>query len=132
MPQQKQRKQLTLTDNKNTSTYRFQSIQGLQPNLMIDDIRNFMSTKHNGDNAKLIISSFTPQRQRIKANFMSDSIRNFIHDTYQTTKHTHTHTQPEQPNSAVFIFKHCKILVDLVHFIHHKFCTFHQPPKLCT
>ena len=40
MAQQKQRKQLILTDNKNISTYRFQSIQCLQPNFMIDDIRN--------------------------------------------------------------------------------------------
>ena len=53
MTKQKQHKQLILTDNKNISTYRFQSIQRLGPNFMTDGIRNFMYTKHNGDNAKL-------------------------------------------------------------------------------
>ena len=61
MAQQKQRKQLILTDNKNISTYRFQSIQRLQPNFMTDGIRNFMYTNHNGDKAKLRIFSFIPQ-----------------------------------------------------------------------
>ena len=89
MVQQKQRKQLILTDNKNISTYRFQSIQRLQPNFMTDGIRNFMYTKHNGDNAKLRIFSFIPQRQRIQPNFMNDSIKTFIH-TKQLNTHTHT------------------------------------------
>ena len=90
MAQLKQRKQLILTDNKNISTYRFQSVQRLQPNFMTDGIRNFMYAKHKGDNAKLRIFSFIPQRQRIQPNFMNDSIRTFIH-TKQLT-HTHTHT----------------------------------------
>ena len=47
MAQQKQRKQLILTDNKNISTYRFQTMQRLQPNFITDGIRNFMYTKHN-------------------------------------------------------------------------------------
>ena len=119
MAQRKQRKQLILTDNKNISTYRFQSIQRLQPNFMTDGIRNFMYTKHNGDNAKLRIFSFIPQQQRIQPNFMDDSIKTFIH-----TKQLNTHIQPEQPNSAVFTFKLHKKLTDFVHFIHHKFCTF--------
>ena len=89
MTQQKQRKQLILTDNKNISTYRFQSVQRLQPNFMTDGIRNFMYAKHKGDNAKLRIFSFIPQRQRIQPNFMNH--------TYQTTKHTNT-TQNDQNN----------------------------------
>ena len=44
-----------------------------------------MFTEHNGDNSKLKIFSFIPQRQRIQPNFMNY--------TYQTTKQT----QPEQP-----------------------------------
>ena len=74
----KQRKQLILSDNKNISTYRFQSIQRLQPNFMTDGIRSFMYTRHYGDNAKLRIFSFIPQRQRIQPNFMDDSIGTFI------------------------------------------------------
>ena len=60
---------------------------------MTDGIRNFMYSKHNGDNAKLRIFSFIPQQQqRIQPNFMNDSIRTFIH-----TKQLNTHAQPEQP-----------------------------------
>ena len=39
MTQQKQRKQLILTDNKNIFTYCFQPIQCLQPNFKTDGIR---------------------------------------------------------------------------------------------
>ena len=65
MAQQKQRKQLILTDDKNIFTYCFQPIQRLQPNIKTDGIKNFMYTKHNGDNAKLRIFSFIMQRQSI-------------------------------------------------------------------
>ena len=51
-----------------------------------------MYTKHNGNNAKLRIFTFIPQRQRIKPNFMNDSIRTFIH-----TKLLNIQTQPEEP-----------------------------------
>ena len=52
MAQQKQRKQLLLTDDKNIFTYCFQSIQRLQPIFKTyDGIRNFIYTKHNGNNA---------------------------------------------------------------------------------
>ena len=43
MAQQKQRKQLILTDNQNISAYHFQPIQRLQPNFITDDIKNFMA-----------------------------------------------------------------------------------------
>ena len=65
MAQQKQRKQLILTDDKNIFTYCFQPIQRLQPNIKTDGTKNFMYTKHNGDNAKLRIFSFIMQRQGI-------------------------------------------------------------------
>ena len=58
MAQQKQRKQLILTDNKNIFTYRFQQIQHLQPDFMTDGIRRFMYTEHNGGKAKLRTFSF--------------------------------------------------------------------------
>ena len=96
MVQQKQRKQLILTDNKNISTCPFQPIQSLQPNFMTDDIRNFMYTIRNGDNTKLRIFSFIPQRQRKQPNFMNDSIATFIH-----TKQPNTYTQPEQPTTTL-------------------------------
>ena len=82
MAQQKQRKQLLLTDDKDIFTYCFQSIKRLQPNSNIYVIRNFMYTKYNGDNPKLRIFSFIPQRRRIQPNFMSH--------TYQTTNQTNT------------------------------------------
>ena len=91
MAQQKQPKQLILTDNKNISTYRFQSIQLLQPNFMTDGIRSFMYTKDNGDNGKLRIFSFIPQRQRIQPNVMNDSLKIFIH-----TKQLNTHNPGNQ------------------------------------
>ena len=81
MAQQKQRKQLIVTDEKNIFTYCFQPIQRLQPNVKTDGIKHLLYTKHNKNNAKLRIFSFIPQRQRIQPNFMNH--------TYQT--------QPEQP-----------------------------------
>ena len=68
MTQQKQRKQFIVTNNKNISTYYFQSLQRLQFNFMTNGIRNFIYTKHNEGNAKLRIFSFIPQRQRIQPN----------------------------------------------------------------
>ena len=67
----------------------------LQPNVMVHDIRNFMYTKHNGDNAKLRILSFIPQRQQVQLNFMNDSIRTSIH-----IKQPNTQTQPEKPKQG--------------------------------
>ena len=103
MTQQKQRKQLILTDNKNISTYRFQSIQRLQPNFMTDGIRNFMYTKHNRGNPKLRIFSFILQRQCTQPNFMNGSIRTFIH-TKQLNTHTHAHTH--NSNNQILQFSH--------------------------
>ena len=48
-----------------------------------------MYIKPSGDNAELRIFSFIPQRQRIKPNFLTDSISTFTHTKQQT--------QPEQP-----------------------------------
>ena len=93
MAQQKQRKQLTLIDDKNIFTYCFQPIQRLQPNFKTDGIRNFVYTKHNGDNAKLRIFSFIPQRQRIQPNFMNC--------TYQTIKHTNTTRKTKTTTSTL-------------------------------
>ena len=79
MAQQKQRKQLILTDGKNISTFCFQPVQRLQPHFKTDGIRNFRHTKHNGDNAKLRIFSFIPQRQLMQP-------KSYI----PKTKHTNT------------------------------------------
>ena len=69
MAQQKQRKELNLSGDKNIFTYCFQSIQLLQRNSKTYVIRNFMYTKHNGGSPKLRI--FVPQRQRIQPNFIN-------------------------------------------------------------
>ena len=66
-------------------------MQRLQPNFMTDGMRNFIHSKHNGDNAKLRILSFMPQQQYIQSNFTNDSIRTLIH-----TEQLNTHAQPEQ------------------------------------
>ena len=92
MVQQKQRKQLILTDDKNIFTYCFQRKQRSLPNFKTEGIRNFRYAKHNGDNAKLRIFSFIPQRQCIQPNFMNH--------TYQTTKHTDTTRTTKTTTSA--------------------------------
>ena len=104
-------------------------------------MRNLMYTKHNGDNAKLRIFSFIPQRQRIQPNFMNH--------TYQTTKHTNTTRTTKtttstlvspltqslcsynwgNANSGVFIFKLRNKLTNFVHFIHHQFVHFIDSKK---
>ena len=48
MAQQKQRKQLILTDNQNISNYHFQPIQRLQLNFITDGIKNFVSDMVRG------------------------------------------------------------------------------------
>ena len=63
---------------------------------MIDSISK-LYIKHSGDNAKLRILSFIPQRKRIQPNFMTDSIRTFIHTKQQT--------QPEQPKQRNRTYK---------------------------
>ena len=94
MTQQKQRKQLLLTDDKNIFTYCFQSIQRLQPNSKTYAIRNFKYTKHNGGNPKSRIFSFIPQRRRIQPNFMNH--------TYQTTNQTNT-TQTTKTTTSTWV-----------------------------
>ena len=104
-------------------------------------LKKFMYTKHNGDNAKLRIFSFIPQRQRIQPNFMNH--------TYQTTKHTNTTRTTKtttstlvspltqslcsynrgNANLGVFIFKLHNKLSNFVHFIHHQFKQFINPEK---
>ena len=49
--QQKQRKQLVLTDGKNIFIYFFQPVQRIQHNVTTDGIRNFIYIKHNKENA---------------------------------------------------------------------------------
>ena len=92
--QQKQHKQLILIDGKNIFTHCLQSIQCLQPNSKTYAIRNFMNTKHNGNNPKLRIFSFIPQRRRIQPNFMNH--------TYQTTNQTNT-TQTTKTTTSTWV-----------------------------
>ena len=116
MTQQKQRKQLILTDSKNISTYRFQSIQRLQPNFMTDGIRNFIYTKRNEDKSKFRIFFFIWQRQHMQPNFMVYRIRTFIHTkqltthTTRTTKFCSNHIQTPQEIGRFRTFNPSEIL----------------------
>ena len=113
MAQQKQGKQLILTDGKIIFIYCFQPIQRLQPNFKTDGIRNFIYTKHNGDNAKLRIFSFIAERQRIQPNFMNHA--------YQITKQT----QPEQPNNDINVGFNTNTNFMLLQRRKLKFCSIH-------
>ena len=141
MAQQKQRKQPIWIDGKNIFTYCFQSIQRLQPNSKTYAIRNFMYTKHNGDNPKLRIISFIPQQWRIQANFMNHTFQTTNQtSTTQTTKTTTSMlVSPlrqslcsynwDNANFGVFIFRFQQISknsysTNLVHFIDHQFAHF--------
>ena len=148
MAQQKQRKQLHLTDDKNIFTYCFQSIQRLQPNSKTYAIRNnFMYTKHNGDNPKLRIFSFIPQRRHMQTNFRNHKYQTTNQtNTNQTTKTTiSTWVLPltqslcsynwDNANSGVFILTFQPVSknsysTNFVHFIHHQLVHFIDPEKL--
>ena len=80
--QQKQRKQLILSDRKNIFTYHFQPIQRLQPNFLTDGIRIFMAQQKQHKQLILtdnkIISTYHFQPiQRLQPNFITDGIRIF-------------------------------------------------------
>ena len=87
MAQQKKRKKLILTDNKNIFTYCFQPIQRLRPSFITDGIRNLIAQQKQGkqlistDNKNIFTYRFQPI-QRLQPNFMTFGIRNFMY-----TKH---------------------------------------------
>ena len=114
MTQQKQRKQLILIDGKNIFSHSFQSIQRLQPNCKTYAIRNFMHTKHNGDNPKLRIFSFLPEQQRIQSNFMNH--------TYQTTNQTHN---PNNQNNDINVGFTTNTKLMLLQLRQRKFWSIH-------
>ena len=138
MAQQKQPKQPILIASKNIFTFCFQSIQRLQPNSKTYAIRNFMNTKHKGNNPKLRIFSFIPQRWHIQPSFMNHTYQTTNQtNTVQTTKiATSTWVPPptqslcsynwENANSGVFILTFQPISkssysTNMAHFIHHQF-----------
>ena len=87
---------------------------------MADGIRNFMYSKHNGDNAKLRIFSFIPQQQRIQPNFMNDSIRL----SYIPSSQTHTHN-PNNQNNGINVGFNSNTKFMLLHLRQRKFCSIH-------
>ena len=143
MTQQKKRKQLILTNNKNISTYRFEPIQRLQPNFITDGIRNFMAQQKQRkqliltDNKNISTYRFEPI-QRLQPNFMTDGIRNFMY-----TKHNKDNAklrifsfilqrqriQPNFLNDSIKTFIHTKELN--THTTRTtKFCSIHiQTPQ---
>ena len=105
-----------------------------------------MYTKHSGDNPKLRIFSFIPQRWRMQHNFMNHTYQTKNQtNTTQTTKITTSMwvsplTQSlysynwDNTNSGVFILIFQPISknsysTNFVHFIHHQFVHFINPEK---
>ena len=103
-----------------------------------------MYTMHNGDNAKLRIFFFIPQRQRVQPNFMNHPYQttNQTNATRTTKTTTSTWVSPltkslcsynwDNANSGVFIFKTHNISTNFVHFIHTNLCTSSFPKNLWT
>ena len=87
MPQQKQRKQPILINDKNIFTYCFQPIQRLQPNFTTDGIRNFMAQQkqrkqpHLNDGKNICIYCFQ-SIQRLQPNSKTYAKRNFMYNKH--------------------------------------------------
>ena len=98
MAQQKQRKQVILTDNQNISAYHFPPIQRLQPNFITDGIRIFMAQQkqrkqlHLTDDKNIFTYCFQ-SIQRLQPNSKTYAIRNFMY-----TKHN-----GDNPKLRIFI-----------------------------
>ena len=95
-------------------------------------LKKFMYTKHNGDNAKLRIFSFIPQRQRIQPNFI-----NHTYNQNEPTNNQNNHINVGFTTNTKFMLlqlwqrkfwsihiQTSQISTNFVHFIHHQFCTF--------
>ena len=124
MAKQKQRKQPILITGKNIFTYFFKSIQRLKPNSKTYAIRNFMYTKYNGDNPKLSIFLFIPQRRRIQPNFMNH--------TYQTTNQTNT-TQTTKTTTSTWVspqHKVCALTTETTQILEYSYSHFNQFQKI--
>ena len=134
MAQQKQLKQLLLTDDKNIFTYCFQSIQRLQLNFNTYGIRNFMHTKHSGDKAKLRIFSFILQRQSIQPNFMNQKYQikknnpNNQNNSINVGFTTNTKFVLLQLRQRKFWSIHIQISTSFKKFIFNHFRTCHPSP----
>ena len=143
--QQKQRKQLTIIDDKNIFTYSFQPIQRLQPNFKIEGIRNFIYNKHNGDKAKLRLFSLKPQRQRIQSNFMNYPYQSMSHNIglYKynqsndikvgfTTRTKFMLLQLRQRNFWSIHIQILQLIDQYCSFHPSPICTLHRSRKTCT
>ena len=90
MAQQKQRKQLILTNGKNSFTYWFQPIQHLQPNFKTNGIKNFMAQQRQRkkliltDDKNIFTYCFEPI-QSLQPNFKTDGIRNSMYNNTSDT-----------------------------------------------
>ena len=147
MAQQRQRKQSVLTDDKSIFTCFFQPTNTTLTTqyFKTDDIRNSMYTKHNGDNAKLRIFSFIPQRTiTYRTQFCESYILNsqpYKHNPNNQNNNINVGFTPlteilcsysynwDNANSGVFIFQLRNKLTNFVHFIHHQFVHFIDPEK---
>ena len=139
MAQQKQRKQLHLTDDKNIFTYCFQSLQRLQLNSKTYAMRNFMYTKHNVDNLHTATTTYTTQfYQSYIANnkpnkHNPNNQNNDINVGFTTTQSLCSYNW-DSANSGVFIFKFQPISknsysTNFVHAIYHQFVHIIIPEK---
>ena len=110
--QQKQRKQLILTDSKNILTSRSQPIERLQPNFKTYGIRNFMYTKHDGENVKL----------RIFFHTATTTYTTQFYESYISNNQTNKHN-PNNQNSDInvdfttktnFLLNFCRIHIQIL------------------
>ena len=126
MAQQKQRKQLLLTDDKNIFTYCFQSMQRLQPNSNTYVIRNFIYTKHNGDNPnKHDPSKHNPNNQNNDINVGFTTTTKFVVLLLKQRKFRSIHIQIST-NFKKFIFNQFRA------FNRSPICAFYRLRKTCT
>ena len=145
MGQQKQCKQLILTEGHNIFTYCFQAMQHLQPYLRLmakgiscipskrrqRKINNILNHTAAATYTTEFYESYIPKNQTYKHNSINDS--NDINvDFITNSKFMLLQLRQCKFNSGVFIFKLCNNLTKLVHFMHHQFCTFHRSPHIST
>ena len=130
MAQQEQRRQPILIDGKNNFTHCFQSIQHLQLNFKTYTIRNFMYTKHNGDQTNTTNTTNqtnTTQTTKITASTWVSTPTQISPTPTQLFSYNW-----DSANSGVFIFKFQSIWknsysTNFVHAIHHQFVHFIIP-----
>ena len=145
MAQQKQRKQLHLTDDENIFTYCFQSIQRLQRNSKTYAIRNYDNPKRRQPKIKDIHTATTTYTTQFYQSYIANNKPNKHNPNNQNNDTnvgftTNTKLVPSQLRQRKFWSIHIQILTNFKTFIFKQFrtfrpsliCTFHRSRKICT